>query len=242
MRRRPYALLCLALGVAGCAPQVAQNAPDLKLASVELASGAPEAALHSAQAVLAVSPRDARAWSIVGDAQAALGEVSLARSSYAKARSADPIAVAAELGLVRLTLQDNPKSAEAELQHMLVSAPHDPRIWTDLGVAYDLQGSAAQAQQAYRQALAENPAMVSAQVNLGLSLALSGRPGAGLKLLAPLASGVDATPRTRADLGVALALANGAQAARQVLGQDATPQDTQTALDRLAAMGDAARR
>ena len=104
------------------------------------------------------------------------------------------------------------------------AAPDDAASMNDLGIALDLQEKHDEAQAAYHAALARQPAMIAAQVNLGLSLALGGAPDRALAILRPLASDPDADGRVRGNLAVALSLAGDQQAARNLLAAD-MPQD-----------------
>ena len=73
----------------------------------------------------------------------------------------------------------------------LQALTHDPRNTTalnDLGVARDLMGDHTGAQEAYRQALGIDPEDSAAQVNLALSMAMSGDAADAVRMLRPMAS------------------------------------------------------
>jgi Flp pilus assembly protein TadD len=98
--------------------------------------------------------------------------------------------------------------------------PHNVAVLIDLGIARDLLGQHAEAQRAYRQALAVEPGRTAASVNLALSLALSGDPRQALAILRPIALSPGASPRVRQDLAVALVLAGEDEEAGRVLHTD----------------------
>jgi Flp pilus assembly protein TadD len=100
----------------------------------------------------------------------------------------------------------------------------------DLGIAYDLQSDHSSAQNAYRKALGADPTMRAAEVNLALSMALSGQAAEAVRRLKPLASGPGTSSRLRQDLAAALAIAGDKPEAARILSQDMTPEQTRRAL------------
>lgn len=92
------------------------------------------------------------------------------------------------------------------------------------GVALDGLSRHGEAQALYRRVLADDPTDLAARNNLGLSLAFSGDYAGAVRALTPIASGSDATPRTRQNLSLAYALAGDLDAARRIgaidLGED----------------------
>jgi Flp pilus assembly protein TadD len=229
---RHAVVLLLACTSCTAPPGLNDRGSGLKLAGIELAGGAPDAALQSAQEVLQASPHDATAWVLAGDAQAQLGQAERAQASYTRALAEDGASVPAALGLAKLQLAQDPAAAAAALRPLAAAHPHDARIWTDLGVAYDLQSRPADAQRAYRRAMQEAPLLPTPQADLGLSLALAGHPVEGAALLRPLATAPQATARLRADYALAATLAGQRQAAQAMLGQDLPPEQVASALSR----------
>ncbi len=224
-RSRPLAsLLCLlgcwALCSCTASPASSQAEHDLKVADIELASGAPEAALQIMQELAAQRPRDIEVLLRLARANAALGHPQAAEASFRRILADAPRNLEAGFGLARLHLATDPAAALAELQGLARRMPQDARIQTDLGVALDLQGRAPQAEAAYRRALALDPTLVSAQADLGLSLAVSGHPDDALHLLGPLARAADAGSRIRQDYALAEALAGHQDRAARVLRHD----------------------
>jgi tetratricopeptide (TPR) repeat protein len=115
---------------------------------------------------------------------------------------------------------------------------HDPRNTTamnDLGVARDLLANHAGAQQAYRQALGIDPEFYAAQVNLALSMAMSGSAADAVRMLRPMASNPGASRKLQQDLAAALAMAGNREEAAQILSKDLSPAEVQQALDDYAA-------
>ena len=178
-RRRPFpTTVALVLLLAGCAdprqPELSHRQPSLRVADAALASGAPEVALRVADLTLAREPRNLRALIARGDALYAMGEREMARAAYRTAVATDPTAVAAQLGLGRTLVQLDPGAAEAAFLAAIAKEPNNIAALSNLGIARDLQGHHADAQDAYRQALVVAPEATDVKVNLGLSLALSG--------------------------------------------------------------------
>ena len=177
MRRvaRPAALLLVAALAACAAPQnrLSTRLPSVSVAEAALQAGAPETALHVAQAILADRPGDTRARLCEANANYQLGHTAEAESGFRRVLASDPASVPARLGLGRALLSSSPAQAEAMFRQVLLSAPTDVAALTDLGIAQDLQGRHTDAQQSYRQALALQPGLVSARTNLELSQSLS---------------------------------------------------------------------
>ena len=72
--------------------------------------------------------------------------------------------------------------------------------------------------------------MRAAEVNMALSMALSGHAADAVQMLRPIAELPAATPRMRHDLAVALTLAGDQQGAARMLNGDLTPEQVQRAL------------
>jgi Flp pilus assembly protein TadD len=100
----------------------------------------------------------------------------------------------------------------------------------DLGIARDLLGRHAEAQAAYRLAVGAAPGSHAAEVNLALSLALSGHAAEGAQLLRPLIANPDASPRAKQDMAAVAALAEDRSTAEALLKADLNPQQVRDAL------------
>ena len=221
MRPAPLLALLLLASCAGGRPAtLSDRAPGMDIADAALANGAPDTALHIAQRALATDPDNVPALIRAGNAQAALGQHDQAARTFSRAVTLAPGNTDAALGLGRVKLASDPAGAVPLLKRVSEQDPRNVAALVDLGVAMDLQGQHANAQQSYRRALAIDPERLAANVNLGLSLALSGSPQQAVVILQPLGSGSNAPRRVRQDLAVALALAGDNTSAASLLQKD----------------------
>lgn len=113
---------------------------------------------------------------------------------------------------------------------VLAHQPQNAVALNDVGISRDLQGRHTDAQQAYGLAIAANPDMRAAQVNLALSTALAGHPDDAARLLEPLAIGPDAATRERHDLAAILAMDGKTDAAAKLLSPELQGADLDAAL------------
>ncbi len=213
------------------------DTPGLDVAQAALRGGSPQIALQVVSKLLAKDPGYVQALVVQGEALTALGRLDEADASFSAALQRDPDSVAAHIGLGRVRLATNPASAE---EQFLVATQRDPRnaiALNDLGIARDLQGRHADAQAAYREALAANPNQQAAQVNLALSLAMTGQSGDAIKLMRPLADKPGASPQLRHDYAAVLTMAGDKPAAERILSADLTDTEVQQAMAGYAAAG-----
>jgi Flp pilus assembly protein TadD len=210
--------------------------PSLHLADTALSRGAPAMALRISDDLLVKDPRNAEALARRGDALAVLDRAGDAAVSYNMAIDVDPHNAQALLGLGRLRLAQDPVAAEALFARVMTVDPSNAVALSDLGVARDVQGHHAAAQDSYRLALGAAPAFMAAQVNLGLSLALSGNADEAVRQLRPLAAASDATPLVRQDLALALTLNGRKDEASAMLGRDMRPDQVRGALEAFEAL------
>src|SRR6185437_9699557 len=194
--------------------------PGVDVAEAAMRGGSPEIALQVAGGILAQQPRNERALIVKGEALTALGRLDEAGSSFTMALQIDPASIAAHIGLGRVRLGSDPGSAEALFLEALQREPRNSVALNDLGIARDLQGHHDGAQMAYRQALAVDPNMAAAQVNMALSMAMSGQSGPAVQLLRPLASNPDASPTLRHVLAAVLTMAGRKDEAPHILSAD----------------------
>lgn len=187
-------------------------------------------ALSVTKAILASAPDNADALIHEGDAYYALQRCPAADAAYELALRNDPKATQAETGLGRCLLKTDPRAAELAFTQAIADDPANADALNDLGIARDLQGNFAGAAEPYSRALLADPSMTAAEVNLGLSLALSGHGPEALQYLGPLATSPGATPKIREDYAAAL-LASGRRAeAQQVLSIDLPPDQVLSAM------------
>jgi Flp pilus assembly protein TadD len=238
------AVLASGLLLAGCVQNQADNAnpqapvgpTTLNVADAAIAGGDPNMALSVSQSVLANDPNNVDALVHEGDAYYALGRCPPAQAAYQLALDHDAHATAAELGLGRCLLKTDPAAAESALEAAVQDDPGNAAAWNDLGIARDLQGNFAGAVNPYQKALLANPALTAAEVNLGLSLALSGNGPEALQYLGPLATGPEATPKIREDYAAALVATGRPDQAKLVLGVDLPPDEVLSAMNGFSAI------
>jgi len=195
MRGATLAFLAL---LAACSPRgstgLGSGPPGLDVADAALRGGSPEIALQISGGILATDPNNEAALLTQGEALTALQRLDQAEVSFSKALAANPTSVGAHIGLGRIRLGSDPAAAEALFLEAIKREPRNGVALNDLGIARDLQGRHTDAQEAYRQALGVNPDMTAAQVNLALSLAMTGKSQDAVQLLRPLATRPEAPP------------------------------------------------
>jgi Flp pilus assembly protein TadD len=232
-RTRSLVLLVLIV-VAGCSgggTEQSARQPGLRVAEEALRAGSAQMALQVAQGILSRVPNNVPALLVQGDAQTLLGRSDDAAASFIQALKLEPTSVHAKIGLGRVRLATNPAEAETLFQEVLEQEPRNANALNNLGIARDLLGRHAEAQEAYRRIPAINPDMSAAQVNLALSLAMSGDTAAALRIIEPIATAPDATSKIRHDYAAVLALAGRDSDAEQILRQDMSPEDVGKAMD-----------
>jgi Flp pilus assembly protein TadD len=227
-------LLCgLGVMVAGCTPLPgtgataasggAQNEGVLNVADAAIAGNNPEMALKMSQAVLESDPRNLQALYHEGAAYYAVGRCEDAIAAYKVALGIDPTSSEAQTGIGRCLLKRNAAEAALAFEAAVQDDPHNAVAWDDLGIARDLQGQYPAARAPYEKSLLLAPGQLQTEVNLGMSLALSGDAADALQYLGPLATGSEATPKIRQDYALALVAAGRDADARQVLAVDLPP-------------------
>lgn len=238
---RGHAAVAMALTLAACghlqqSADAGAKTPTLRVADAALATGAPEVALNVAQVILEKDPRNVKALIARGDAYYAMHQRALADASYQAAIGIDPNAAGAQVGLGRILAQSDPKAAEAAFLTALKSEPANIDALNNLGVVRDLTGRYAEAEDAYYHALMVAPDSVEVQINLGVSLALSGHGETALRLLRGVASDPDAVQAWRNELSHALAVAGDPALAQQLAQGDPAPAPDAPAPDAPAPM------
>jgi len=229
------ALLLLAACANGADLGKDAGAPGVDVAEAASRGGSPQIALRIDDAILAKDPHNVAALINRGEAQTALQQPDAAAESYSEALRLDAKSVPARIGLGRLRLAGDPTAAETLFLEALQRQPHNAVALNDLGIARDLLGRHQDAQAAYRQAIGLEALMSGAQVNLALSLAMSGRADDAAPLLRPLASAPNASRKLRHDLAAVLAMGGDRSEAERILAQDLPPDQVNQALSIFAA-------
>ena len=231
MRIQTIALL-LALSACGgpIEREFSRSTPGLNVAEAALRGGSPQVALQVSSGILSSSPNNAEALAIQGDALTMLGRQDAAIGAYEQALRSDKDMVRAKIGLGRLRLGSDPAESERLFLEVLQKEPRETTALNNLGIARDLQGNHAGAQSAYRQALGINPELHAAQVNLALSLAMSGQGSRAISLIQPLATTPGATRKMRHDYAAVLAMSGRRAEAEAILSADLTPAEVRQAM------------
>ena len=219
---RPLTVLVLVAALGGCAASDATltGAPSIETARVALASGSAELALNICTNLLSKRPKDGALLVCRGDALTSMGRNAEAMGLYQQALEMDGRLASAKLGLGRIYLGSDPARAEALFLDALTSEPRNPQVLNNLGIARDLQGRHSEAQTAYGEAIAAAPDLRAPQVNLALSMAMSGHAGEAVRIIRPIGERSDATPRERHDLAAVLAMDGKTDEAARLLRTD----------------------
>lgn len=198
--------------------------PGLGVAKAALDGGAPDIALRISSENLTRKPEDLGFLLVQADALAALGRGKEAEGTYRRVLAGDKDSAEARMGLGRLALNDDPAAAEVHFLEILARDPRNAKALSNLGIARDLQGRHAQAQDAYRRALGLAPSMQAATVNLALSMAISGRAPEALKLLEQI-NPAQGTPKVRHDIAAVHAMTGDRAGAEALLSSDLSPSE-----------------
>ncbi len=235
--------LLAALALSGCAAGGDQTAArgqlSLGLADSALANGAPKLALGVSRSVLARDPKNVAALVHQGNAYHQLGDDARASASFRQALALSPRYVDALIGLGRVALSSEPAEASARFSEVLSLEPGNEVALTDRGIAADLSGLHTEAQADYRRAITidragltdeDSERLATVQVDYAVSLAISGQPGEAVRILQPIATSPDVSPRVRQDLAMALTLDGRGSEAAQILVSDMSQEDARRAM------------
>jgi len=181
-------------------------------------------------------PTNADAVVGLGDALLARGDPQQAAEAYKLLLNGDRPNPAAARGFARAMLALNrPETALAQLEQANKVQP-DADTLNVTGVALDTLGRHAEAQAAYRQALALAPADRRIRGNLGLSLALDGSPDEGIATLRELAEGTGSDARARQNLALAYGLKGDSATAARLSRLDLDENDVRNNIALFAAL------
>ncbi|GEN62791.1 hypothetical protein AOE01nite_10150 [Acetobacter oeni] len=229
-------ILLLLSVLCSCAGSISNKALEKKLAvyDIEIENGESARIISGLNQLNYENPENPEILLRLANLNASLGRNNAAVQLYKKCLARAPDMQPAWRGLVKLYLKAEPKEALYLLEKMKTLYPADAEILNDYGVALDLNGRYLDAQNAYASAINLDPTLVSAEVNLGLSMALAGQKEKGLALIRPYAQAADATPRTRENYAVVL-IANGRiDDARNVLADYMSPAAVPGMLEKLS--------
>jgi Flp pilus assembly protein TadD len=230
---------CLLVLLAACgtrgSPLLRSGEPSIDVAQAALKSGSPDIALQITNTILEKDPGNETALVTQGDALTTLGRLDEAAASFTRILQRNPASVDARIGLGRIRLGSDPAAAEVLFLEALQHEPRNAVALNDLGIARDLQRRHADAQTAYARALAANPGMSAAQVNMALSLAMSGRSRDAIQLLRPLASDPGAPRKLRHNLAAVLVMGGDKAEAERILSKDMPPEEVRQAVEAYAA-------
>jgi Flp pilus assembly protein TadD len=229
-------VFALLLAMAGCSSggQSGAAKQEANIGEAALTAGNNDLALRLADDLLTRDPADTDALTRRGIALTALGRLDEARESLRKAAAGASRNVRTLLALGRVQLPVDPAAAEAEFDLVLKQDSQNAAALNNLGIARDLQGHHTEAETAYRAALAIQPEMTAAQVNLALCLAMRGQGSEAIVLLRPLADGPNATPKVREDYAAVLAMSGEREEAERILTANMAAAEVAPALDLLA--------
>lgn len=228
---------CIISGCTKTGPiPLGDGSPSFKTAQAALASGVPDLALQVCDRLLRASPRSPDVLVCKGNALSGLGRNVEATTSFSSALNVMPNFPDALIGLGRLRLTTDPVLAEQMFMNALKQQPRNPIALNDLGIARDLQGRHTDAQTAYAEAVAAAPDSRAPQVNLALSLALSGRASEASRMLQPFADQPNASARERHDYAAALAMSGHSDQATQYLRPELSGVQLDSALTGFRAM------
>lgn len=136
------------------------------LGMAQLESGQTPAAVEQMQAALTLEPNNHQAWQGLGSAYVQQGKLTEAAAAYEKALSIEESALAHEqLALIDVQLGDT-EQAITHYQRAAALDPSQVRFQVRLGGLYASQGRLADAETAFRAALATNPDNADAHAGL----------------------------------------------------------------------------
>lgn len=204
--------------------------PSLKTAQTALSSGAADLAYRICASLVDAGDRTPRALVCKANALTALGRSAEALASFDAALAVEPNYGDALIGTGRLRLTTDPAGAEQVFMQVLANNPRDAIALNNLGIARDLQGRHSDAQTAYAEAIAANPDARAPQVNLALSMAMTGRAREATRILRPLADNADATARERHDYAAVLTMAGRPEEATPYLTPELSAPQAQEAV------------
>jgi tetratricopeptide (TPR) repeat protein len=229
----PALLLAAPATAAEKRPKPARKEADLNDPAVQLqlgqrleARGDVAAALQLYQAALAARPNDEAALRAAANALMRMGFPAAAHDYLAALVRLRPNDAPARLALAAaLNAREEPTAALEQLQAAEAAGAPPAPLWTQRGIAYDLSGDQAQAQQAYSRAINAAPGDFTIPLKLALSLAISTEYPAALQILQQWANNPAAVDQVRRTLAMVYALSGqtdfAVEIAQSVMAKDA---------------------
>jgi Flp pilus assembly protein TadD len=151
------------------------------LAAALAGQGRFQDAIAAYRQLLAAHPGDARTLNSLGATLESSGDWRAAQTTYTQAIAAHADTCDARFNLARLDLKhEQAPAAEKQFRAMLAQCPQDPATDDGLGAALVAESRPAEAEAAFRRALAIDPDDYSALYNLGTLALQSGAPAADL--------------------------------------------------------------
>ncbi|GBQ27366.1 hypothetical protein AA0472_2387 [Acetobacter estunensis NRIC 0472] len=194
--------------ISGCSAQQDFSEKDLDVIDAQLASGATENAMYELNDLYHRYPRNYEIIMREAAANSMLQRQDAAISLYKEALSIRPESKEAWVGLARIYINKDPSRSQKILEKITAFYPNDVHVMNDYGISLDLNGKCSEAQEVYRKAISLDPTQISPEINLALSLALSGDAKTGLSVIKPYAMAQDATSKVQEDYAAVL-VANG---------------------------------
>ncbi len=192
------------------------TAAVLGIAESLRATGDFASAISFYRRAIVLDPNQVRPYIGLGETLLATGHANEAAESFRAALAMAPTNADAMRGLgLTLVALDKPTEAVEMLNRSIKAGP-SARAYSALGIADNLLGNAAAANEAFKQGLVLAPDDLDLLNNYGLSQALGGDYDAAIKTLHRVATDPKATSRNRLNLAMVLGLAGRSEDAAQV--------------------------
>lgn len=197
-------------------PPVKDN-PDLQAAALARARGDVSQAIHDYREIIKNCVDCEEAYIGLGASLLDVNAVDEAKQTFQKAISLYPTSADAYAGLGNVYLIiDQPENAIAAFETALKFNSCLAKALNGYGIALDMLGDHQGAQINYRAAMELDPANISYESNLGLSMVLAGNTAEAIFILERLARSPKVTPKIRQNLSLAYGLAGDMKMARTI--------------------------
>lgn len=216
----------LFLSACGQSGQESVNLIDqIKVSEQFLEAGQPERAFGMLEGIAQSNENSSATQIQIGNAYMRSGALLRANEAFAKAAHNGAVDEA-NIGFGSVALKRNdPDTAHAYFTSVLERDSRNVDALNGLGVAYDLQGNHALAQEMYRTALGIRSDAFKALNNLGLSMMLSGNSAGAVSVLSELTESRLDSRTSRLNLAVALSRIGRDADAMRLATSDITTED-----------------